>query len=263
MRRLAIAFAVAVALHEIAAGFIHGRAPEEREHSARAEPISVTLHTPAPTAPPAPIVTFSRHASLAQAAPRAAARVRRHLGGRAAARSIFVTPPPSLHATPAAIALATADASGVQNGGTGAGAGSGTSGESGANGTGSGSGAEGNGSGAGVQPCGEVWLDPVPGSLALNKDGSRTMRIHIEVTLSDGSTVGDLLGWRFTYRREKDDPFSQAGLRAETPALVQLPPPGYDLEARQNPATVFAVKHTGADGYTDLEDCPQPKIPPP
>jgi hypothetical protein len=253
---LAIAFAAAVALHEIAAGFIHGRAPKESEQAVRADPITVTLHTPAPTTrpttpptprrTPAPVVTFSRHASLA----------------RAVQHSLFVTPPPSSHATPAALALATADASAVQNGGTGAGAGPGTSGEGGPNGSGSGSGGEGNGSGAGVQPCGEVWLDPVPGSLIFNKDGSRTVRIHIEVTLSDGSTVGDTLGWRFTYHREKDDPFSKAGLRAEAPALVQLPPPGYDLEARQNAATVFAVKHTGADGYTDLEDCPQPKIPP-
>jgi hypothetical protein len=263
VRRLAIAFAAAVALHEIAAGFIHGRAPQAVDQNVPAEPIVVTIHTPVPTAPPTPrptpepIVTFSAHASPAQAAPRAAARVR-HTGGRAAPLAISVTPPPSIHATPGAIALATADAAGVQNGGTGVGAGPGASGEGGANG--SGSGGEGNGTGASVQPCGEVWLDPVPGSLVLNKDGSRTVRVHIEVTMSDGSTVGDVLGWRFKYRREKDDPFAKAG--SEIPMLLQLPPPGYDLEATQTAATVFAVKHTGADGYTDLEDCPKPQSPP-
>lgn len=147
----------------------------------------------------------------------------------------------------------------MQNGGTGSGAGAGTNGEGGANGSGSGSGGEVTGTGAGVQPCGSVVLDPVPGSLVLNKDGSRTMRIRIEVTLSDGSTVGDTLGWRFKYRREKDDPFSPRSGMVTAP--LQLPPPGYDLEGQQTAATVFAVKHTGADGYTDLEDCP-PQNPP-
>jgi hypothetical protein len=255
-------------LHEIAAGFIHGGAPQASDQSVHAEPIVVTIHTPVPTAPPTPrpspepIVTFSAHASVARAAPRAAAHVRNNLGGRAAPLAIMFTPPPSMHATPAAIALATADAAGVANGGTGIGAGAGTNGEGGANGSGSGSGGEGNGIGAGVQPCGEVSLDPVPGSLVLNKDGSRTVRIRIEVTMSDGSTVSDMLGWRFIYRREKDDPFSKAGMRPDFTAPLQLPPLDYDLEGRQKPATVFAVKHTGPDGYTDLEDCPKPQSPP-
>jgi hypothetical protein len=58
-----------------------------------------------------------------------------------------------------------------------------------------------------------------------------------------------------------DDPFSKAGERAGAIPRLQLPPPGYDL-TRQKPAAVFAVKHTGADGLTDLEDCPGQHIPP-
>jgi hypothetical protein len=88
------------------------------------------------------------------------------------------------------------------------------------------------------------------------------MRIRLAVTLSDGATVNDVLGWPFHYRRERDDPFSPAGEKAGAEPLLQLPPPGYDLEGRQNSATVFAVKHTDAQGYTDLEDCPQPQISP-
>ena len=173
---------------------------------------------------------------------------------------VHVTPPPSLLATPApaVVSLATGDAAGVQNGGSGAGAGAGINGEGGANGTGSGSGGEGNGNGA-PAPCGVVWLDPI--SLSQNHDGSRTVGIRLEVTMTDGSTVSDVLGWRFHYRREADDPFSAIGRRADLPPLLQLPPAGYDLEARQKAATVYAVQHTNAQGFTDLEDCPQKFVP--
>lgn len=267
-RRLAIAFAVAVALHEIAAGFFHARAPEAADEPAQLQIITIAIRTPAPTPiptirpTPAPIVTFDARASLAQAAPAAALPVRKHRGGRAASRVVHVTPPHTIHATPQALALASAPAEGVANGGSGSGAGPGTSGDSGLGGAAGGVSGNGTGNGAGVKPCGEVWLDPIPGTLVLNRDGSRTVRIHIEVTLSDGSTAGDDLGWRFVYRREADDPFSKVGERAGTPALLQLPPRGYDLAGRQNPATVFAVQHTDAQGFTDLEDCPLPNIPP-
>jgi len=43
---------------------------------------------------------------------------------------------------------------------------------------------------------------------------------------------------------------------------LQLPPPGYDLAGKQNAATAFAVKHTDPQGFTDLQDCPAPYIPP-
>jgi|GEM_PF-6892593 len=102
---------------------------------------------------------------------------------------------------------------------------------------------------------------PPGGTLVINHDGGRTMRIRIQVTLSDGSTIDDVLGWRFSYHREVDDPFSKVGQRIGTPALLQLPPPGYDLTGKQNAATVFAVKHTDSQGFTDLEDCPAPYIP--
>jgi hypothetical protein len=110
--------------------------------------------------------------------------------------------------------------------------------------------------GPAAKPCGVVWLVPIGGTLQLNRDGSRTLGIRLEVTLSDGQTVSDVLGWKFNYQREVDDPFSKRGMDAKTPPTLQLPPPGYDLEGRQKPATVFAVKHTDAQGYTDLVDCP-------
>jgi len=267
-RRLAIAFAVAVGLHELFAGLVPRGTPDQPEGQAKAQILTVMLSTPTPKptplptprVTPAPVITFAPKASIAQAAAKAAAPVHRHVGGRAAARIVRVTPPHTVHATPQAIALATAQANGVQNGGSGSGAGPGENGNGGLAGSGSGLGGTGNGSGAGVKPCGEVYMLPL--DLRLNRDGSRTVAIKLVVDLSNGSSVEDMLGWRFYYRREVDDPFSKTGERAGVPATLQLPPPGYDLAGRQKPATIFAVQHTDAQGFTDLQDCPQPYIPP-
>jgi hypothetical protein len=267
-RRLAIAFALAVGLHELFAGLVPRGTAEQPEGQSKAQILTVLLQTPTPkpTPPPtprvtpAPVVTFAPKASLAEAAAKAAAPVRKRLGGKAAKRVVHVKPPHTIHATPAPVALATAEAAGVQNGGSGAGAGPGENGNGGLAGSGSGLGGTGNGSGAGVKPCGEVFM--VPYDLRLNRDGSRTVAIKLVVDLSNGTSVEDILGWRFYYRREVDDPFSKAGERAGTPALLQLPPPGYDLAGRQKPATVFAVQHTDKQGFTDLQDCPTPYIPP-
>jgi len=265
-RRLAIAFAVAVALHELFAGLLPRGGSEQPEAASKAQVLTILLQTPTPKPPPtprvtpAPVVTFAAVASRAQAAAKAAAPVTRHLGGRAAKRVVHVKPPHTVRATPGPIALATAAGVGVQNGGSGSGAGPGPNGEGGLAGSGSGLGGTGNGSGAGVKPCGEVYMDPF--ALRLNRDGSRSVAIKLVVDLSDGSSVEDVLGWRFSYRREVDDPFSPVGDRAGAIPRLQLPPPGYDLVGRQKPATVFAVKHTGSDGLTDLEDCPAPYIPP-
>jgi len=263
---MAIAFALALALHEIIAGFIPRRPADKPEEQVRSQTIAIVLRTPAPTpeptAPPTarptpqPVVTFSTVATRAQAAPRAAAPVEKNLGGRAAQHSVLVVPPHSIHATPQAVALATANAAGLQNGGSGTGAGPGVNGNGGLNGSAGGLGGTGNGNGGGVKPCGVVMLVPINGMIVFNRDGSRTVGIQLEVTLSDGQTVSDVLGWKFYYRREVDDPFSKRGQDANTPPTLQLPPLGYDLEGRQKPATVFAVKHTNAQGFTDLEDCP-------
>jgi len=93
-------------------------------------------------------------------------------------------------------------------------------------------------------------------SVRYNGDGSHSATVRLDVTLSDGTSVSDDLGWPFLYRHDVDDPFTDEGLTAGTPVLLQLPPPGYDLAGRQKPATIFAVKHTDRRGFTDLKDCP-------
>jgi hypothetical protein len=261
---MAVAFAIALALHEVIAGFVPRRAADKNEQTVRSQLITILLRTPAPTPRPTatpvvqptpqPVVTFSKLATRAQAAPRAAAPVHKNMGGRAAPRSIAVVPPHAVNATPQAFALATGSAAGVQNGGTGTGAGPGVNGDGGLNGNASALG--GTGSGGGVKPCGVVMLSLVNGTFVQNRDGSRTFAIQLEITLSDGQTVSDVLGWKFYYKREIDDPFSKRGQDALGFTPLQLPPSGYDLEGRQKPATVFAVKHTNSQGLTDLDECP-------
>jgi hypothetical protein len=266
---MAIAFAIALAVHESIAGFIPRPASEKGEAPVRSQVMTIVLRTPAPTPEPTPqptaqptpqpVTTFSEFATRAQAAPVAAAPVRNRLGGRAANRSVVVVPPHSNFATPQAVALATANAAGLQNGGSGTGAGPGINGNGGLNGNGAGLGGAGNGSGGGVKPCGVVLIVPIPGMIVFNRDGSRTIGVELQITLSDGQTVSDTLGWKFHYKGEADDPFSKRGQEALGFAPLQLPPPGYDLEGRQKPATVYAIKHTNAQGTTDLEDCPDQK----
>ncbi len=261
VRRLAVAFALAVGLHEVLAGLWPRSAPPKPEPTGFTEIITLATRPPTPQPPPPPtprptpqpVVTYSKVASVAQAAPRAAAPVRRHMGGRASLHVVKIKPPHAVNATPEPRSIVANNGVGVANGGSGSGGGPGA-GDGGAGGNGSGLGGVGNGSGAGVAPCGVVILNPT--SLQQNSDGSRTVTIRLEVHVSDGSIVVDDLGWKFYYRREADDPFSKAGELARTPTLLQLPPPGYDLEGRQKPATVFAVKHTDRAGFTDLQDCP-------
>ena len=259
-RRLAIAIALAIGIHEIVAGLVPRATEPNPEPTDIAEVITFSTHPPTPPPPPPPtprptpqpVITFAPVASVAQAAPRAAAPIRERMGGRAAMHVVHIKPPHAVHATPEPRSIVANTGVGVNNGGSGSGAGPGT-GNGGAGGNGTGLGGEGNGSGAGVAPCGVVFL--IPTSEQINSDGSRTATIRLEVHISDGSVVTDDLGWPFHYRRATDYPWSNEA-QPGRPVLLQLPPPGYDLAGRQKPATVFAVRHTGRDGTTDLQDCP-------
>jgi hypothetical protein len=259
---LALAFALAAALHVFAIGAFarlpknaapHGdTAPQIVTIAFRPKPTPVPTPkaTPRPTPPPpvrsaanhvrrpAPIVAF-RSRVAASAMHRASASASRHVGR-------IAEPVRRMPAASRVAAGPTQPSGSDALPGNGAGAGNG----SGANGFGNGAGSGGDGAAA---PCGVVVLNetstrPLP-------NGGHAATIRIDVTMSDGSVVSDDLGWPFVYRRDVDDPFTDAGAAAHTPILLQLPPPGYST-ATQKPATAFAVAHTDRDGYTDLKDCP-------
>ncbi len=258
---MTIAFAAAVALHEIVAGlFPHPqKAPPPERIVAQVVSIQTRPPTPKPTprptpppATPAPRYTLAPRVVVRAPAARAAATPRPRLGGAAAHRRVIrVKPHPTASPAPPR-SLAEGTHAGQQNGGAGTGAGAGT-GEGGQSGTSSGSGVSGNGNGAdaATAPCGFVTfygkLDHV------DRDGTQYEHVRLVVTLRDGSTLSDELHWLFVYKDEASNPFTPAHADAEV--LMQFPPAGTDPSAQQA-AVLFALQHTDSEGYTNLPECP-------
>ena len=82
--------------------------------------------------------------------------------------------------------------------------------------------------------------------------------VQIIVHLRSGESVADDLHWPFVYAGDADNPWSPRNLRnPHFQTVMQLPPPDFDVEAEQEPATVLAVRQTGPDGFTLLEPCPE------
>jgi len=266
-RRLAVAFALAVAVHEILAAFVPRRAappPEERVVAQGVTIVRRSKPTPKPTPPPTPqptlLVTPAPHYTLAPAivvrapAPRAAAIPRRTVGGAAARRRI-------LHRTVVARAappqsLVEGSNAGVQNGGAGTGAGPGR-GTGGLGGSGTGIAGSGNGNGGDTNsaPCGVVYL--VPEAVTSGPDGSVMQQVQAKIILRDGTVEWGDFPYPFVYATERLNPFTHADVLPPDKRMpVQLPPPGVDVSGA--PAAVQVVlKYTDpATGTTTLKDCP-------
>ncbi|MBV8374536.1 MAG: hypothetical protein JO302_03420, partial [Candidatus Eremiobacteraeota bacterium] len=160
-RRMLVAFAVAIALHEIVAGLIPAtgpRAPAAREIVSRVTVAQIVVRpapTPAPPTPP-PIMAHTRHIAalevVAVAARSGAAAHKEVLHRTGAARP---RPPHAQHAKPIWDIP-----TGAQGAGAGKASGAGSLGN-GVNGTGTGTSGNGSGGTAGTQPCGFVtFMDP-------------------------------------------------------------------------------------------------------
>ncbi len=241
--RILLAFALAVALHALAVSFVPRTEPHPEEpERVIAERVTLTHATPTPTpTPPPPPPTPP---PTPRPAPAVGPTNRPH-GGKAAplhaaphTKPFTFKPLPATPATP----------------GTGigfAGAGEGTGG-----GPGVGSGGD-NGVGDGDNaPCGFVEFKPLRRA---PYHGKRRVWVEITIHLRNGENVVDNLGWPFVYAGDADDPWSRRNINnPEFVTVMQLPPPGYDLAAKQLPATVLAVRETGPDGYTTLAPCPEP-----
>lgn len=264
-RRLAIAFAASIALHEVAAGFVPPeRSPQAADSvvvarlvslSRRARPTPTpkpTPHlTPPPAATPAPQSAVKAPAAKAAATPNAA------LGGAAAHRRILVRKPRPLPPSAPPVAIVNGTHSGQQNGGTGAGAGPG-SGTSGLGGTGSGTGTSGTGNGGdATTACGQVDLEP--GRVDYRPDGTVLQYVIAKVTTVNDVEVGRF-PYPFVYPAERLNPFSHLDVKlAEDGGVpVQTPPPGLD-QSTLLPAVAFVLKYTDpTNGHTTLPPCPAP-----
>jgi len=238
-----VAVALSIGLHEIIAGFARNPAapaapPAETVHRvtiARIEtrptptPKPKPVRTPAPLSPVAPV-----HPRAASAAPRAALR------REGAARPV---PREAQAASDVAALPAAQDAEGA---GTGQGAGS-----PGDGGTGS---ANAGAADGGNEPCGAV--DFVGHGVRYDAAaGGFFVAIKLVVHFPDGHAESLPLDYPFYYASAAENPFSEQNRNnPAVPVVLQTPPPA--LAAGEPALLQYVVKHTAAEGFTLLEQCP-------
>jgi hypothetical protein len=255
--RLIIAFALAIALHEVLVGLVRAPAPaSDREEVVVMTPLIVRTLRPTPTPAPTPQPTPPPHitppplstpAPLPQIAGRAAGHPAPHRAGgahRAIAKAAH-----GQHANPLAAGSGLGSASG-----TGAGNAPGVGG--GRNGTGTGEAGNGNGAVNADTPCGVVEFLPYA---APRYNGTAAEEpVAATVTFADGHKETARFPYPWIYPDgERGDPWSQTNLRNpgfET--TLQFPPPGTDRTTLP-PLIQYILSHTNAGGYTDLPECPK------
>ena len=251
-RRLAVAFAIAIALHEVAAGLVPAvRAPHPQREvvitavrtlqiSARPHPAAVTdatLPQPSPS-----VVRTPTHAKViavvrrAGAAPRAA-----HPTAGQGARAPWAARP------------VWGDISRL----AGSRASSGAGASSGAVGTGSGSEGTGSDVASAQEPCGFVTFSDPHGSRFDPRSRGFWVEIRMSVHFADGSSQTVMLDYPWYYPSEAANPWSDQNLRDPNFPTRFQPPPAE--KSAEEPALVqYVVEHSTPDGMTLLRACPQP-----
>jgi len=272
--RMVVAFALAIAIHEVVLGFVHlPSRPSNTEEVAVTtkivfeKPLPTPRPTPKPTPTPAatqpptppPRVTPPPHATAApvqQVAGRAKGRPAKHRGG--GAHRAIVKTKTGRYVNPLAAGSGT---------GTSTGAGSGNAPGAGGGLGGNGSGTVGNGNGTvnANTPCGSVVFTPRDAPRYNN--GTAFETVIATVTYPDGHTEQERFPYPWVYPNgEVNDPWSSTNLRKademaraggpdpEVPA--QLPPPGTDTSGY--PTVIqYILTHTDAGGFTSLRPCPK------
>jgi len=262
LRRLALAFAISLALHAAVVAFLHPArvaAPPQREVVVVTHLITIA-HRPKPTPRPIPKTTptpqpVRRHpaaviapAHVAVATPgHAAPPQRAKRRGQAAPRVQT-----RYHSTPSPVP--------VVMGGQGAGAGTGAAprGGVGPGGAGAGTGASGTGSGAAAaeEPCGFVEFVDVGGLNEFDpRTGGYVVRIRMIVHFPDRHAEDVVLDYPWYYPDEASDPWSpQNTENPNFPVTFQWPPAA--KAPLEPPLVQFVMQHTTREGYTKLRDCP-------
>lgn len=252
---MAVAFAIAVAIHEIVAGLIPRASspPPERESVARAAIVHVTVRSiPTPTPPPPhPPRVISHARVIAPVEPHLVARTtsgvsaRREIVHRAGAAR--PKPPKFSNTKPIWDVVPV----GAQGAGAGKASGAGSIG-TGGNGTGAGNAGSGNGAAAGTEPCGFVtFMDPHGA-----KYDSQTRGFWVDVQMSvhfpDGHAETVLLDYPWYYENAAQNPFANQN----APMLFQWPPA--DKRDAEPALVQYVMQHSAQPGITLLKDCPQP-----
>ncbi|HEV3086834.1 MAG TPA: hypothetical protein VGX96_06365 [Candidatus Elarobacter sp.] len=263
--RMIVAVAGAIALHEILLGLLHGPStPRNTESEAVAtrivfekppptpKPTPKPTPTPLPTPPPTPEprITPPPRATLApvqQVAGRAKGRPARRRGG--GAHKAIAKAPSGHYANPHAAGSGTGTSTGNGSGNQpGAGGGLG----------GNGSGNAGNGNGAvnANTPCG--FVDFKPTGAPHYSNGTAYEPISATVTFPDGHRESAIFPYKWVYPNgEQTDPWSDTNLKkGDFPITLQTPPPGSNVSSFPD-LIQYILKHSNAEGYTDLPDCPK------
>ena len=258
--------AIAIALHEIGAAFVHWSRPLNE----KPERVDVTFiarierrPTPRPTPRPVPspkVIATPRvvvHFKPAPAAPKAT------IDKRGAAKSIAHTIYHAPHIEHIAVPKIARAGPGVTRAGTGTGAGGTSHGVgTGAGGQGTGTGAGGRGTGSGGyaaanEPCGYVEFIPHAEPDYDKSSGAFRETIRMTVHYPDGHVDSTNLDWKWYYPSEAADPWSAQNLKNPNfPTTFQRPPP--DKTASEPPVVQYVMQHSTADGYTLLKECPPP-----
>jgi hypothetical protein len=103
-------------------------------------------------------------------------------------------------------------------------------------------------------PCG--FVEFIPAGRSRYVEGTALETIKATVSFTDGHRESAVFPYSWRYPNgEKTDPWSDTNLRRPDFAVtLQLPPPGADVNAFP-PLIQYILKHTGPEGYTDLQEC--------
>lgn len=261
-RRLLLAFALAIAIHEIVAGVFpwHAQrippAPKETITIAKItriehRPKPTPRPTPRPTPKPTPVVhtkviaeTHVKPHVVNPGNPSQHQHVKRVASARPLVRTHYHSKPAPVHVPVGGHGAGTSTTAKVETGGIGPG------------GTGTGESGTGQGTGGAPQahePCGYVEFLPIQEARVDQSTGRVWEYVAIRVHFPDGTQDTLDLDYPFYYPTSADDPF-MAG-HDNVPATFQFPPP--NQRGGEPPLVQYVITHTTSDGYTLLRDCPK------
>jgi hypothetical protein len=266
-RRLLLAIACSIAIHEIvigAGGFLR----MERDPVAKDVPatrIVLEVRTPAPTPTPRPRSTPAIVVSVA--APRATT-VAVHTGGSKGGPKLEVHTQKTVHHKESlpiwyaamhgskkvasmgtgTVPASAPGASGIEGNGNGSGSGS-------ENGAGGGTGGSGSGVANTTTPCGSPIFYRIHAQYN-PKDGSFDDTIRVRLILGDGQKLEGVFPYTWHYASEADDPFSQPPSKDNDEGVhAQLPAEGFDV-SKESTAVRLTLAKTLPDGRTRFDPCP-------
>ena len=242
-RRLLLAFAISIALHEVLAGLISGfafQSPGDRSARVHVAIVHIAkLATPTPSPPPG-IATVQPHVS----------NMRPSSSGSSPRRAfVLAFSGPQLRIKPEANPRWRLPPDGDHLGTTAV-----TSG----NGNGSGPGTDaGTGSGPGTDaPCGDVEFSDPHGSRYDRRTGGFYVDIRVTMHFADGHTESTILDYPWYYSSEAANPWSAQNLRDPDLRVAFQPPPA-GLLGSEPPLVQYVAAHSTSDGLTELAPCPE------